>query len=86
VRELVEIAGGKMVITPGARVTDVEIARAKPEAALRNPAWKDVPAVKAGRVVVIRDELLNTPGPPLAQGVQALFRAIHPPAQSSMRD
>jgi iron complex transport system substrate-binding protein len=102
VRELVEIAGGRMVVTPGARVTDDEIARAnpevivlawaatgnraKPEAALRNPAWKDVPAVKGGRVVVIRDELLNTPGPPLAQGVQALFRAIHSPARSRTRD
>jgi iron complex transport system substrate-binding protein len=102
VRELVEIAGGRMVVTPGARVTDGEIARAnpdvivlawaatgnraKPEVALRNPAWKNVPAVKAGRVVVIRDELLNTPGPPLAQGVQALFRAIHSPARSRTRD
>jgi iron complex transport system substrate-binding protein len=98
VRELVEIAGGRMVVTPGARVTDDEIARArpdvivlawaatgaraKPEAALRNPAWKNVPAVKVGRVVVIRDELLNTPGPPLMQGARKLFRAIHPPRQS----
>jgi iron complex transport system substrate-binding protein len=102
VRELVEIAGGRMVVTPGARVTDGEIARAnpdvivlawaatgnraKPEVALRNPAWTNVPAVKAGRVVVIRDELLNTPGPPLMQGASELLRAIHPPGQSSMRD
>ncbi|MGH9714853.1 MAG: ABC transporter substrate-binding protein [Candidatus Acidiferrales bacterium] len=93
VRELVEIAGGKMVVPAGARVTDQEIALAKPdvivlawaatgnrakrETALRNPAWKDVPAVKSGRVVVIRDELLNTPGPPLMRGVRELFRAIH---------
>jgi iron complex transport system substrate-binding protein len=102
VRELVEIAGGRMVVTAGARVKDDEIARAmpdvivlawaatgnraKPKAALRNPAWKDVPAVKAGRVVVIRDELLNTPGPPLVQGAQALFRAIHPPVRSKTRN
>jgi len=26
---------------------------------------------------VIRDELLNTPGPPLLRGVELLFRAIH---------
>jgi iron complex transport system substrate-binding protein len=92
VRELVEIAGGTMVVAAGERVTDEEVARAKPElivlawaatgerakaaAALRNPAWQDVPAVKTGRVVVIRDELLNTPGPPLVLGARELARAI----------
>jgi iron complex transport system substrate-binding protein len=94
VRELVKIAGGRLVIAPGARVRDAEVARAKPhlivlawtatgdrakpETALRNSAWKNVPAVKSGRVVVIRDELLNTPGPPLIEGALELFRAIHP--------
>jgi iron complex transport system substrate-binding protein len=102
VGELVEIAGGRMVVTPGTRMTDEQIARAKPDIivlawaatgnranpqkALRNPAWKNVPAVKAGRVVVISDEILNAPGPPLAQGVRALFRAIHPPAPSRMKN
>jgi iron complex transport system substrate-binding protein len=101
VKELVEMAGGRMVVTPGARVTDDDVARARPDVivlawaatgarakpatALRNPAWKDVPAVKSGRVVVIRDELLNTPGPPLVQGVQELFRALHPPGRSRAR-
>jgi ABC-type Fe3+-hydroxamate transport system substrate-binding protein len=32
--------------------------------------------VKNGRVVVIRDELLNTPGPPLVLGARELARAI----------
>lgn len=98
VEELVEIAGGRMMVASGARVSDAEItrakpdviilawaatgARAKPTTALRNPAWKDVPAIKSGRVIVIRDELLNTPGPPLMQGALELFRAIHPSAQS----
>jgi len=98
VQELIEIAGGRMIVPSGARVSDVEIARAKPDViilawaatgarakpttALRNPAWKDVPAIKSGRVVVIRDELLNTPGPPLMQGVCELFGAIHPRAQA----
>jgi iron complex transport system substrate-binding protein len=92
VAELVEIAGGKMVLGAGSRVTDDEVARAAPElivlawaatggrakvsSALRNPAWRDVPAVRNGRVVVIRDELLNTPGPPLMEGVRDLARAI----------
>jgi ABC-type Fe3+-hydroxamate transport system substrate-binding protein len=73
-------------------VTDLEVARAAPElivlawaatgarakasTALRNPAWRDVPAVRNGRVMVIRDELLNTPGPPLVSGARELVRAI----------
>lgn len=93
VAELVSIAGGEFVTTPGARVTDEDVARANPDLivlawtatggrsdpsrALRNPAWQDTPAVRNRRIVVIRDELLNTPGPPLAQGARALFRALH---------
>ena len=93
VRELIEIAGGRMVGAAGERVTDEEVARekpdlivlawaatgdrAKPSNALRNPAWQDVPAVKNRRVFVISDELLNTPGPPLIKGAWELFRVIH---------
>jgi iron complex transport system substrate-binding protein len=93
VRELIEIAGGRMVGGAGQRVTDEEVARAKPDvivlawaatgdrakpaSALRNPAWQDVPAIKNRRVFVIRDELLNTPGPPLIKGAWELFRVIH---------
>jgi iron complex transport system substrate-binding protein len=96
VSELVEMAGGEAVVTAGTRITDEEVARdrpdvvvlawtaagarSKPSSALRNAAWRDVPAVKAGRVVVIRDELLNTPGPPLVEGARQLFRAMHPEA------
>jgi iron complex transport system substrate-binding protein len=92
VAELVEIAGGRMVVKAGAGVSDEDVAQAKPDiiilawtaagdraetdAALRNPAWLDVPAVKNRRVVVIRDELLNTPGPPLMRGVMELARVI----------
>jgi iron complex transport system substrate-binding protein len=94
VAELVEIAGGAFVVRPGQRVDDKTIARAKPDvivlawaatgdrakpqSALRNSHWKNAPAVKSGRVVVIRDELLNTPGPPLVRGAHELLRAIHP--------
>lgn len=99
VAELVRMAGAKMVVNAGARIRDKDVARArpdvivlawaatgnraKPESALRNPAWKNVPAVRSGRVVVIRDELLNTPGPPLVQGALELFRAIHGRAPSA---
>ena len=95
VAELVRIAGGQMVTPPGERVSDKEITRTNPEVivlawtatgdranpgqALQNPAWKNVCAVKSRRVVVIRDELLNTPGPPLMQGALELLHAIHSP-------
>lgn len=90
VAELVEIAGGRMVVPAGRRVTDEEVARAAPEViviawaaagdrstpakTLGNPAWKDVPAVRNKRVFLVRDELLNTPGPPLLQGARELAR------------
>ena len=96
VSELVEMAGGDAVVPGGRRVTDEDIARArpdvivlawtaarnrsKPSSALRNAAWRDVPAVRAGRIVVIRDDLLNTPGPPLVEGMRQLFHAMHPEA------
>ncbi len=93
VAELVEIAGGKMVLPPGDRVSDEQVAsaqpevivlawaaagdKAKPEKAYEVAAWIDVPAVKQRRVHVVRDELLNTPGPPLVEGARALFRILH---------
>jgi iron complex transport system substrate-binding protein len=92
VAELVEIAGGRMVVPAGARVSDSEVAAARPdiivlawtaagerakvETALQVAAWRDVPAVRERRVVVIRDELLNTPGPPLMRGLVELERVI----------
>jgi iron complex transport system substrate-binding protein len=94
VRELVEIAGGRMVPGAGKRITDEAVARAKPEVivlawtatgdrakpskALENPAWQNVPAIRNRRVVAVRDEWLNTPGPPLVEGAAALLHAIHP--------
>jgi iron complex transport system substrate-binding protein len=88
VEDLVTLAGGTMVVPAGQRVSDEQVAeanpdviilawaaagdRAKPATALRNPEWKEVSAVKNGRVFVIRDELLNTPGPPLVRGAQEL--------------
>ncbi len=92
VAELVSLAGGEFATAPGRRVSDEDVARAQPDLivlawtatgdradpsqALRNPAWKDTPAVRNQRVVVIRDELLNTPGPPLVEGAWELFRAV----------
>lgn len=93
VAELVKIAGGKMLVAPGQRVTDEDVVaanpeiivlawaatgnRSKPASALQNPAWKTVSAVKNRLVFAIRDELLNTPGPPLIEGARELLRLIH---------
>jgi len=94
VAELAEIAGGRMILPAGKRLTDHDVAaanpdvivlawtatgdRADPRTALANRRWAGVTAVRERRVVVIRDELLNTPGPPLMKGAKALLRAIHP--------
>jgi len=93
VAELVNICGGEMVLPAGEKVADTQVAEARPDVivlawaatggksdpgqAYRVEAWNDLPAVRERRVFVIRDELLNTPGPPLTQGVRELFRMMH---------
>jgi iron complex transport system substrate-binding protein len=90
--ELVELAGGAIVVPTGQRVSDEQVSaanpdvivlawaatgtRARPETALRNPAWREVSAIQNKRVVVIRDEWLNTPGPPLVRGAHELLRVF----------
>jgi iron complex transport system substrate-binding protein len=92
VAELVEIAGGQMVVPAGKRVSDAQVGDAKPEVivlawaatgakadpkkAYEVEAWQDVPAVRNKRAYVVRDELLNTPGPPLVEGARELFRIL----------
>jgi iron complex transport system substrate-binding protein len=101
VDELVSMAGGRLVVPTGQRVSDEQVAdanpdivvlawaatgaRAKPATALGNPAWKNVAAVRNKRVVVIRDELLNTPGPPLVRGAQELSRVLRDFAPNKKR-
>ncbi len=50
-----------------------------------HPAFRDLPAVRNGRVVGIDPDLLLRPGPRLADGAEALARAIHPDAFGSGR-
>lgn len=94
VAELVAIAGGKMVLPAGKRISDEAVARAKPEVivlawaatgerakagpTLAHRAWRNVPAIRNRQVYVVRDEILNTPGPPLVEGAKALLRILHP--------
>ncbi|MGB8473478.1 MAG: ABC transporter substrate-binding protein [Candidatus Acidiferrum sp.] len=90
VAELVKICGGEMIVSPGQKVSDEQVAAANPDiiilawaatgdrAKSRNcyqiAAWKNVPAIRNKRVFVVSDELLNTPGPPLVAGAKQLFQ------------
>jgi len=51
--------------------------KADPKQAYKVAAWKDVPAIRNRNVFVIRDELLNTPGPPLIEGAHALYKLLN---------
>ncbi|MGA8101373.1 MAG: ABC transporter substrate-binding protein [Candidatus Acidiferrales bacterium] len=98
VAELIEIAGGIPATVAGQKVSDAEVAQLQPDAivlawtatgdraktsrAYGVKAWKDVPAIRDRRVFVVRDDLLNTPGPPLMDGVRALFDVIHQPGRA----
>jgi iron complex transport system substrate-binding protein len=93
VAELVTMCGGEMVVPPGEKVSEEQVAVGRPEVIVlawaatgdkADPrqtyavkAWQDVPAVREKRVYVVRDELLNTPGPPLMRGAQELWNALH---------
>ncbi len=92
VAELVNICGGEMVLPPGQKVSDEQVAeerpdvivlawaatgaKSKPQKSYDVAAWKNVPAILNKRVYVVRDELLNTPGPPLIDGVKQLFSIL----------
>jgi iron complex transport system substrate-binding protein len=94
VAELVQAAGGEFIGMPGTQTTAENVFRANPdvivaawcgagdrvplEKIMRDRDWSRLPAVQAGRVYCIRDELLNTPAPTLISGLHALAAAIHP--------
>jgi iron complex transport system substrate-binding protein len=101
VAELVNICGGELVVPAGEKISEAQVAEAKPEAIIlawaatgeksdpKQPykvmAWKDVPAIRNRKVYVISDELLNTPGPPLIQGVRALYNIFYPENRTRAR-
>jgi iron complex transport system substrate-binding protein len=94
VAELVEAAGGEFVNQPGKTVTAEGVAAAQPDVILaawcgagdRVPlekiveqrGWTELPAVRAGRVFCINDELLNTPASSLISGLHGIAWALHP--------
>ena len=100
VAELVNICGDEIVVPAGEKITEAQVAAAKPavivlawaatgskadpEQAYKVAAWKDVPAIRNRNVNVVSDELLNTPGPPLVEGARALYKLLHP--ENRMRE
>jgi iron complex transport system substrate-binding protein len=105
--EIIRIAGGTLVVLAGQRVTDRQVADARPDiivlawAATKNrsrtsqafkvSAWRNLPAIRNRQVYVLRDEWLNTPGPPLLRGALELYRLLRrarpadPPASHSSK-
>jgi iron complex transport system substrate-binding protein len=94
VAELVEVAGGRFLGTPGSHTTPEEVAAADPDVLLfawcgagdRVPLgrviaqrnWHGLRAVRNGRVHCIPDEYLNTPAPTLMEGLACIAAAVHP--------
>jgi len=92
VAELVSLCGGEMAVPAGEKVGEQQVSEANPDVivlawtatedrakastAYEVPAWKEVSAILNRRVHVIRDELLNTPGPPLARGAHELWKVL----------
>jgi iron complex transport system substrate-binding protein len=92
VAELAEMCGAEMVVPGGEKISDAQVAEANPEVivlawtatgdqanaskAYEVSAWNDVPAIRNRRVYVVRDEWLNTPGPPLLSGARALRKIV----------
>ena len=95
VAELISLCGGEMVVPAGARVDEKQIAaerpdvivlawaatgcRANPQKAYEVSEWRKLPAIQNRRVHVIKDDWLNTPGPPLIRGAKQLleiFRGV----------
>ena len=50
------------------------------EALQAMPGWRDIPAVKAGRVVFVDGYLFNRPGPGFPVAARILAEALHPDA------
>jgi iron complex transport system substrate-binding protein len=94
VAELVRAAGGEFVGVPGATTSAEIVLSEDPDVVVtawcgagdrvplakivQQRGWKQMRAVREGRVYCIRDEFLNTPAPTLIQGLWALAAAIQP--------
>jgi len=44
----------------------------------QRPGWSDIAAVKNNRVCIIEDDLITVPGPRIADGLEAVAKALYP--------
>jgi iron complex transport system substrate-binding protein len=102
VGELIEAAGGRNIATGLPRAYSVinpeRVIKENPqimiladapirkEDVVRRPGWKDIDAVRDGRVYDdIDPDLLVRPGPRALQGLRELHRRFYPPGESPLR-
>lgn len=52
--------------------------RSRPDLVRKREGWAGITAVRQGRIHAVPDELLNTPGPRLVDGLKALAGLLHP--------
>ena len=94
--ELLGRAGGSNVVTEGTSypslavervvrldpdvILDATAGRGGEKLDLDAPGWREVGAVKRGRVVPLGDEAVLRPGPRIADGLASIARALHPDA------
>lgn len=93
--ELVEAAGGKNVVTASGYVpySVEQLLKADPDAYLatkgtmsdpssleKRAGYKDLRAVKGGRVAILDDNLVTRPGPRIVEGLEQIAKGIHPEA------
>jgi iron complex transport system substrate-binding protein len=94
--ELISRAGGVNVVTEGTAYPALGVERVMaldPDVVLDaasgpggerigadTPGWREVGAVKRGRVIPLADEAVLRPGPRIADGLATIARALHPGA------
>ena len=64
----------EIIIIPAAHGTAI----ISPESLEEHPAWREISAVKNGRVYVIDGDLVDGFGPRIVQGLEEIARIIHP--------
>ncbi|MCL6566416.1 MAG: helical backbone metal receptor [Acidobacteriia bacterium] len=73
----------EVILLAWAAAGDRPRAQREAERMASRPGWRELPAIRNRRVYVVRDEWLNTPGPPLLHGARALQKILGSAAADS---
>ena len=57
----------------------------RPEDVARRPGWEQINAVTSNRVYPFNDDLVSRPGPRMVEGLEELFKLIHPEAADAIK-